>query len=167
MKKRAKLSGKIPMTTMTPAQQAKARIKILKDVKKQLKVLNFCRGTYLGGVIKNFNPRSNNLQKSLPKIKKHCKVCAIGALFIGLVDVFNEIEIDVAYYNNDYVFSIDNSFMEDKLTDYFSYDQLELIEGAFESWGPGCQRFHSINNSRERFEAIINNMLENGGRFVP
>lgn len=109
------------------------------------------------------------------KLKK-CSACAIGTLFVAMVNKHNDLQI------NDYrAASLKTGACHVYLQRFFEPKQLGLIEAAFEMSNVQA----SIKNctldevrsaikfgrkhqkSHDRMVAILNNIIENDGEFVP
>lgn len=106
-----------------------------------------------------------------------CKVCGIGSLFVAAVDRANECTVaDMDQPQNDY-------FMREYLGDFFDLEQLVLVEAAFEGrlinsmetdlteYSPevlAAIRFASkVRSASGRLKKIMQNIVDNGGTFVP
>lgn len=97
-----------------------------------------------------------------------CEVCAVGAMFVAKSNLFNAVKVkDVGDYH-------------EKLRQHFSETQLALIEAAFElteGVGPYDAPEAAANravafgaryaNDTRRLKAILQNIIDNGGTFVP
>jgi hypothetical protein len=112
---------------------------------------------------------------------KECEVCAKGALFCSYVGRVNKFKIE----NLDQFNSSENKNHE-KLLEIFTFEQLDLIEIAFEgkSYLHKCkdgfliekaEEFYNkypdeeydIDNSEERLLTICENLINNKGVFIP
>lgn len=82
-----------------------------------------------------------------------CKGCAIGSLFAGLLACTNT-PVDT-----------ETSCNHIKLESLFTKEELHKIEAHFEHWEYG--RFNKIIDGKDRAIAILENMLEHKGTFVP
>jgi len=170
---------------LSPAEK---RIFIAKDVITHLKSRKLYASTL--GYFKNsrlfsevFDGGQNvDLQAFLNDNQENCSVCAKGALFVADVIICDNFIVTNENYNS-------SKAIEEKL-EYFSKEQLDLIEIAFE----GCKPFGSnnmfvtydINNNitksysniirwRQNLKnpyshaimiAIMENIIENNGDFV-
>lgn len=91
-----------------------------------------------------------------------CHVCALGGLMVA----------KAVRYDNVLVREILND-PYNKLTDHFSIEQLNTIEGIFEGWGndiaasPEDSWTLAFPSISDRFEAIMKNIIRNKGTFVP
>lgn len=102
-----------------------------------------------------------------------CEVCGIGACFVAAVRRNDQVEA------SDMSGASDDDFMRSYLESWFTKDQIELIEAAFEESsrfykGPSRklgQRASDFgkryDSDEERMRAIFQNIVDNGGTFVP
>ncbi len=147
------------------------RIAILKDALAKLKKRKFITGIYIRKgwqTIKDFDVR-DELQKHVVTMEKNCEVCMLGNLFLSQVYLYND--FNVGNYNDD--MARNDIF----LSRYFSEKQLDLIEAAFETKDIFLDMTPQITKAiefgkkyrrdRQRAKAILENMLENDGMFVP
>jgi hypothetical protein len=155
------------------------RIEIAKDAIKHLNLKNFkiAQGAYC--LIKNLYSglevlEEVELQSILPKIK--CNVCALGASMISLVRLYDNFKV-----RKDTIL-ISRLNIINALKKYFSFYQLCLIESAFErccyndyydfSFSNKAIRRaiafgERFTNPKDRFEAIMKNIIDNDGLFKP
>ena len=156
-----KLSEIQPKAKMTAAQRRKA-VEIARDVIAQLRLTRIVAspGNYL--IINDRNPESSlYLLDNEPyngsfkdALKKHkqitCEVCAIGSVYIGYINRFNNVTTDQAR-------ETDRLDMLQTLSKIFTEDQLCLMEAAFEgSWVYEASWFQALdNNSRYNFNSLI------------
>lgn len=155
------------------------RLEVVKDVLKQLKYLKVSTaGTYLWAPSDCNINQEDNLKDKMSELKK-CEVCAKGALFIGHVDKFNKLSL------KDLGTDIEDLNYEETLVQpllsYFSQEQLDMIECAFEldcyvndlekrkeNVVDKCIRFgERFSNPKLRLRRILENILENDGLFQP
>lgn len=112
---------------------------------------------------------------------KRCEVCALGALFIEGIRRFDNFTVEDLSDG----YSIDNDDIGIYLEGIFDEDQLMLIEVAYERGHGGYNvrfDFHddmlkqgeravefglSIKDDRERLIAIMQNIIDNDGTFIP
>ncbi len=153
----------VPVTDLSP--KAQKRIAIAQDVLALLKAkrLQTRKGVYNVFHDVPVDLAGKSLQEHLKVLvtpKKPCEVCALGALFLGAVDLYNQADIPQPEES----FS---SVREETLALYFTRKELETIEGAFEGWDYwGCMSFYKAHpNPTERLQAICLNMIENNGEF--
>ncbi len=111
---------------------------------------------------------------------KACDVCAIGAVFVAAVDRHDALKLSEVYKN-----SIDGDIGDDLMLPYlnkwFEDSQLRLMEYAFENEfhgtnydGPdddvckAAEAFYEFyDEPGDRVTAIMNNIIENKGTFIP
>lgn len=171
-----KLSGK-----------AQARVAIAKDVLKHLRSLKVGTGYYFNGPIFKGGAKGDDTQKHLKKLVK-CEVCALGACLISHVRLFDEVPLtkvaDFGRYDEYYDKEAGKGSFEFKsdrpvhiLKKYFSRHQLNMIEAAFEQNNPfggdleelskAIEFTEGIYEPKDRLKAIMKNIVENDGTFVP
>lgn len=125
--------------------------------------------------------RSTSFKDFIKADNTQCAVCARGSLLASYVGYVNELTIEKATHNSLRVTSEHAS--DAKLKEIFSVEQLALIETAFE----GDSMAYSGNgviteededeahenyylyyyDEEERLLAIMENIIENNGTFVP
>jgi hypothetical protein len=160
--------------------KALKRVEIAKDVLKTLRYLSVSTGSYVYGEIRNL--KGDSAQKNLPKIRKKCHVCALGACFLSFVKIEKRVKIkDITHscYPNEV--EVDFSFIESKLKKYFGQDQLFKIEAACEQSSAihgerwylhDAARFRSRSglldvSEKDLLKAIMQNIVKNKGTFIP
>jgi len=125
-------------------------------------------------VCQNF--AGNSLQKVM-KLKKFkpCMGCAMGGLLLAFVDKRNQLEVPV----HSLKYSGDPDIIVEKLKGIVSERQLYLIEAAFEVdadihdidsdiWKDAAVQFGQAHGTPyKRLTAILHNMMENKGIFIP
>ena len=144
---------------MPPGERAVA---VAKDVIAQLKRKAFVAtpNTYLfhDGDISHLMPE-DDLRAHLAELG-NCKVCAKGAIFLCSVRLFDQVTVG----NND---SLYNSRV---VWDLFG-DDANSIEYAFEGWNddytPEREFYAAHPDPKRRLIAIMQNIIEHDGRFVP
>lgn len=131
------------------------------------------------------------------QVIKPCKVCGLGGMFYSMVRRFDNITVDVdhTFYGKYFIRHLEygNDTIYSQLGKYFSKDQLELIESAFEQRDMFAHqdlpdnynskynlnkintviratnfglKFNAIEN-KARLRAIMNNIIRNDGVFIP
>lgn len=168
-----------------------ARVEILKDALKWIKpsqvisgnVYFRLRGGQAGAdseaVCKlNTITDSKKLAKKFQK-DKTCEVCAKGALFLSTVALHNE--FNFGHIDGYYGVSTGEGTMVERMETFFTEEQLDLIEDAFEtpygfipdpeSYPPTRYKAALFGASYEkdidRLRAILRNMIANKGTFKP
>lgn len=86
-----------------------------------------------------------------------CQVCALGGLLVARAVRFDKVTYYDILYKPPY----------DLLTEYFTLDQLRNIECAFEDFNDLRTWKEDIPDATERFKAIMQNIIDNKGTFVP
>lgn len=119
-----------------------------------------------------------DLQKVIASTMKSCEVCAKGAMFIAAVEKFNNVKVlDLQVGDNPLRKFDDDEDVCTHLENYFSRDQLDLIEVAFEGSSMSldenteeCQVAlayqHRYTDVSDRMTAIMENIVKNNGTFV-
>lgn len=151
---------------MTPEERLRGRKEILEDVKRLLgqgkivPTFGYYFSTRKQGsfdMLVNPANKDGGLQGVLQNDEFSCSVCALGALFVGYVDKFNEVEVKPGYLVQD---------MLPLLRTYFADDELSRIEKAFESQSSHTNtwvsRYTLESDPKERLLLIVNDLLENG-----
>lgn len=119
-----------------------------------------------------------DLQSALAKNMKSCTVCAKGAMFVAAVEKFDRLKVTVGDQNDDVLEQFnDDDAVCDHLENYFSREQLDLIEEVFEETNYSqyvCDKSDLaratiiINNpdATSRMIAIMENIVANKGKLV-
>lgn len=154
--------------------KAEKKVAVAKDVLKNLRYTNLDGGTYLS--TKNdanvdflLENKDKDLQEFIPKIRKNCEVCAIGAFFLSEVGVFDKCKIAELGY--DYSQLRNDTFMREKLRAVFTTKELSLIESAFmgspygiteTEWPVTHSYYNKYHDEADRLKAICKNIIKNG-----
>ena len=161
------------------------RVAIAKDVLKHLdaKLMKACSKQRFAVFEKNIPIGEKSAQKVWQNGELGtCEVCALGGLFLSTVNLGNRTTtgqlLDEIY--NIGLFIREKHKFSNRLTDFFSPEQLELIERFYEnnrgsfiqlcnvSIRENASRFHeNYITADERLRAIMENIIENKGTFVP
>lgn len=160
------------------ADAAKKRVIIAKDVIMRLKTENLVAETgILVGLVSDNATFENSLKNFLNADIESCEVCAKGALFCSLIGRINKFSIkDInSESGND-----ESNKIHKELKKYFSIEQLDLIEIAFEGDSylgtqldddiiDAAQDFYYEyeDDSNNRLIAICENIIKNKGEFKP
>lgn len=156
----------------------KQRLAIAHDVVQQVKMKKFIASPGIYHRIGTDGPLSldetsrlySDMQKFLLESEKACNVCGLGAAFCSLARLGDE----TSWASRD----------RWALKPIFGYDQLALIEMAFEGWGFDRAEEEGLDVSKEevartrdfyrrrpdaskRLVAIFNNIIKNDGTFKP
>lgn len=107
---------------------------------------------------------------SAPGVK--CEVCGIGSLFVAAAERANHLKFE------DYSGDVGQLELTDYLTEWFSEDQLRLVEACFERHAGFFDRYvitarrlvpHPWDGTpaSKRMRMIMENIISNGGTFLP
>ena len=126
--------------------KSKQCVVIAKDAIKiiYLKRIIANRGAYLW----------NNKNDSFPNNNENCNVCALAALFVAKYDRING---DWASNFGDL-----QRWLRESLSKYFSVQQLEQIEDAFEQIDPS---WSNLDNDEDCLIGIMQNIVDHKGQF--
>jgi len=171
--KTSKTGPKVPFNRLTREEK---RVAIAKDVLAQIKAKRFearC-GIYVSG---KAEPGSTKEPfAAAPKEIKKCNVCALGSLFMAKGDLVPNTLDRLEIYDG----FIGSERPAEQLGAYFSQDQLDLIESAFEGADYShdgtsyreivVDRFYgweaSQEDQNELLKCIMANIVRNRGTFV-
>ena len=167
------------------ATKAQKRVMIAQDVLAQLKTKRYVAESGCW-VQPNYYPDWKQLSdkdsvQELFAAKKieSCNVCALGGLFMSCTNFNNNTLLEDLYdVSGDLGNLIDEEEqLSNKLNKIFSTNQLKLIEMYFEANGGYFREddeddrigvFYNKNSSdKKRLQLIMENIVENGGAFVP
>lgn len=168
---------KIRFDSMTPAQR---RVAIAKDVLVQVKAgkYNPKFGSYVeSDAVASADP-GTPLHKVVLAKDFECQVCALGSMCLSAAAKFDSMEL--THYEKDYGISgnhkkNDKQSLRFALERYFTQDQLELIESAFEATTMSegyADNGHIIasrmlrGSTKTRLVKIMENIIANKGTFV-
>lgn len=194
-KKQSKINAK-NNEVFAKLSKPEKRVMIAKDVLKMLKeeritaTSGVCCQVKQSGIfqkeITKLTDEDGNGLIELSKPFKHvdCRVCAIGALFVSGLNVFNQFEVDAnEIEDDDYShekyrtnFDINDDAFCDVIDRYFSEEQLQLIEVFFEGNNGLYKNYNyddvaiSFKNNHKpeiRMILIMQNIIANKGTFVP
>jgi len=167
--------------------KAQIRVEVAKDVIRSLKLLDVMTGVY-------FKPKGtlelvNSIVSSSPdskvaaqKLKKDCKVCALGACFLSSIRLTNKWEFgkfEEHWTGPAQVRAVEREVLEEKLHKIFTPFQIDLIETAFEEYnctnrandrsviGRAMSFGSKHYDSSSRLRAIMKNIIKNNGTFKP
>lgn len=140
------------------------RIAIAKDVLLQMKMKTYVAspGEYIWSSYFSADDSPTELQKCLLTKFPACHVCGIGAAFLSLARLGNEVCLKDEFYV--------------KLDPIFGIPQRTLIERTFEGWydcAEECQKAPHMKFNRKypdddkRLAAIFRNIIRNDGVFKP
>ncbi len=180
MKKRIKKASKklskkvttkpLRVKRLTEKQKAAYRVKLAKDVIAQVEAEKY-QSEFAGYCdVENWLDYEHNrsMKEVLTRDKPVCTVCAIGALVTSFIRFNNKCSVG-DYYN------LAKSSIHEKLSKYFSRDQLWLMEDCFEQqlsdpYGQSEVLFNFYKDyplrNNARLVAIMENIIANKGTFV-
>ena len=162
-------------------------ILVAKDVIKQIEHYSVCEGSYINVCIPNTTYdkiKPIDLRDLIPTLKKAriCKVCALGACLISKAKLFDNVPLEGMFKDSNITNSkylLCNNKIHSLLQEIFPNQQAELIEAAFErsdNYGGNNSSENIIkavdfgNNfdfPKERLIAIMQNIIDNRGFFIP
>jgi hypothetical protein len=168
--------------TFASLNEAERRVLIAEDVLKQIEVGAYrpLKGFYINDfTVTRVNTRTKSIQKLFDDIE--CQCCALGACLLSTTKYKNKLVVD------DVIELRSKSGAWKLLKDVFTSKQLLMIEYAFEGRFGGdrvgedcfkdelsfpeekeCVEFgRNYVNSRPRLIAIMKNIIENKGEFIP
>jgi hypothetical protein len=159
------------------------KVDIAKDALKLLNSnkINANHGYYVAVELR-FNPNMREYKFSEIFDQTNCRVCALGSLFISLVTNSEGPEFRIKNESN--VVSKWCSFSRSEiiryLREYFSAEELSLIEQMYEGWinelnsredytpkKTEVAEYLMTLDVKERLICILNNIIENNGEFKP
>jgi len=125
--------------------------------------------------------RTDDLQQHVEDMEGHCEVCALGGLLLSKARLCDNVPLNNFYTideDGDKTWAFNQNRVKNSLIDIFGKRQLSLIESAFEVT-PYYANTLSFNkktavefgrrfvNSKDRMIAIMENIIQNNGDFVP
>jgi hypothetical protein len=151
-------------------------VAVARDVLRQLEtgVYKANSGNYVGFYGQDtilYAASASSLQETLLTKQPNCSVCALGGAFLSLVRLGNQLDFQHGK----------SSPYQEALAPYFGKFQVDLMEAAFEGWecdhnnteeedlsirAKDFYRDHK-GNQTERLQAIFQNIIDNGGKFLP
>lgn len=168
------------------ASAEQKRVMIAKDVllRIQEKVFRVSWGQVVSYIRTGTGETQSNIQlKSiLNDNNKKCSVCAKGALFCSIIGRVNHCTVEQV---NDDTDNNADGFIHSELRQYFSLEQLDLIETAFENnsylnvigvksrkkahkfYEKRMYNFQTSMDESDLLIDICNNIIENNGTFKP
>jgi hypothetical protein len=170
---------------MTPAEK---RVQIARDVLAQLfsKRLKAEPGVWLSG-LKEKNLFTKTDVRKDPELKeilsktKQCEGCALGGMFMCAVERADHLKLSqldaVKELKDNQTTYLDAHISEDDAFSYmrkfFSQDQLDMIESAFEQGTGACHHYDAVEfiegdvDPQTRMRLIMENIVANKGAFRP
>lgn len=163
---------------MSNKPDAVKAIAVAKDVIKQLNKLHLS-STYVSIRSDKHSLdeiEAKDLQEVIDEIQKKCQVCAMGAVFLSKIRLYNGVTTqNLLQYNTGYYRGYSpllKPFLVESLKDCFTEENLDEIERSFELWnGPldnTCYQFGiKYKTKKARLRAIMKNIIKNNGVFIP
>jgi hypothetical protein len=97
------------------------------------------------------------------KVMRECRVCALGGMFISYAKLFNKVNAGAP-----------KKPAESPLLEFFTQDQLILIEEYFEGWNTDLAEENLVQHTdwryspaKDRLKLIMKNIIKNDGTFCP
>lgn len=158
--------------------KAEMRVAIMKDVLKSLPKRDVVRGSYMRSdykPTKHFDKALKGQKELAGMMEKECSMCALGNIFVSRVRVTNEITLNDVMCEDSDIMGEKNGMARlaytgqasRSLRKYFTFNQLELIEAAFEGF-MGCADYHlNFKTPKDTLRAIAKNIIRNNGTFKP
>lgn len=150
------------------------KLAVINDVLEHLDKFNLTKGNYCSGQLLVEDP-----QVEIEALKEKCDVCALGALFLTHIGLYNSVDAEDITFGD--CVDVDSDYIRGKL-EYFSSEELRIIEYAFEGWElyqpDGLNVDEELTNAvkditgefrdttpRERLIKILKHMLQNDGEI--
>ncbi|RJQ30275.1 hypothetical protein C4565_00390 [Candidatus Parcubacteria bacterium] len=132
------------------------KIAIAKDViaRMDMEKLNLKRGTYFDGIVKEKIGYSDSLQLVVDKLEQGCTVCAIGAVFLSHVRLFNQVSGEVVSRYGSEAVQIFSHDLIASVKDCFTHNEMLRLERIFEE---GDISYTPQTRIRRAMEYIIQN----------
>ncbi len=138
------------------------RVAVARDVLAQLHHLRLSRSVYLKGGFA-LDHDIENLQYMVDRLRDNCEACAIGAVFLSYVRVYDGVTTAEFASNRYGEGSTCDAWMSEKLNAAFSPGMLREIERFYQGWNG--RNVH--DEEHEALRLIMENIVENGGDFRP
>lgn len=169
---------------LSPADKAKMRVAVAKDVLKQLKRKRLLPSQGSGYIYAPVTPAEAvpgcELQKIVDKLPP-CTVCALGAALLSYARLYDNVKLEssssfVSGFSGSRVYLHHNRLHADRPTKVlrviFPLRMLNLIEGAFENYQkPAEQDYEYYSAEHEQAQAeealivVMKNLIKNEGGF--
>lgn len=162
---------------------------IARDVLANLDAFRFVDGYYFAIPGNSYWEQfQDDLQQHVEKVTCDCEVCLLGACLLAKAKLYNEVKLKNLITGDRQEFCSRPSFVErksvlDHLKDIFDPFDLDLMEVAFEGTKEllglevkkGTEEImkravkmgNAYDNHWERTRAIMENIIDNNGRFIP
>ena len=158
-------------------------VAVARDVLKYLDSLEFTTSNYLEIPDTLSVPGEGDLKDCVDVVQKGCRVCLLGACLLSKSRLFDEVPLKDLF--NHFLYH-PTRYITDRntyrlLESVFSRDQMTMMESAFQqdSWfaiqekvetrlAEDSQDFGSrYDNKADRARAVMENVIANGGVFIP
>ncbi len=148
----------------TPKEKA---VLIAQDVIKMLRIKRIYAqtGDYFSSSLNKKGVGKNNAREEFLGLfsnNESCSCCALGAVMLSCT-LFANNETYSQFYRE---VGETSGYFENGLHEIFSTEQLQLIERSFEGWWGYYYYSTKYNDSNERLEAIMQNIIDNNGAFI-
>jgi hypothetical protein len=179
------------ITPEVPVETPKA-VLVAKEVLEQLGTLDLRYGVYLAGTVVKGRLTGDDLQNNIEYFKEECRMCALGACLLAKARLFDAVPLYAILTGSTYGAAQDKQNVSPTrettfslLQDVFSEEQLDMIESTFEKrmmstrvartappeqiqqlWD-AAQFGHQFVGYHERVQAIMENIINNNGLFIP
>lgn len=152
-------------------------VAVAKDVLARLDVLHLQTGWYMTIGSSSSISFLGDLREQVDLVQEECAVCQLGACLLSTARLFDQ--VPMSCFNSGRRALLSESTIHDLLVGVFDRDTLDLMEAAFEcqplSWleASPYSITHAIHFGRrfvaleDRVRAIMENVIDNGGVFVP
>ena len=152
--------------TMTEQERTQGRLAILRDALAQVKTGRFAAGYgYLEITGELRRDTVYTLQSLVQEEGVQCSGCALGAIFVGYIINFNQVE---CRSKSDIQLIPGHPLLQEKLRQYFGQSELTLIENYYECYVRESDLYSKkFPGKHDRLVAILENCLRNNGSFIP
>ena len=155
------------------------RIAVAKDVIARIDVqaITFGAGDYVMGRLPEAIDGSDDVQKHVDTIEKHCTVCMLGGLLLSKARLFDGVPIS-HIQDGTFLISAERGMTAESLSDVFDDVTLDLLESAFERNEMGNEADDDDQSAavqfgmtfgdddRARARAIAQILIDNDGEFI-
>ncbi len=165
-------TSKKPIKKFEEMDDAEKRVAIARDVIVHLNLVKPSQGTYCYRSRPKGIRGRDSAQNYIDKISKDCDVCALGACFLSYIRLNNQVKVHEVIgkkgYNLNHV-SVGQYLIQQKLGSYFTSEQLNVIESAFENYHceDQCDEYDDLGKTpKARLRNIMRNIIKNKGEFI-
>lgn len=155
------------------------KVAVCKDVLSRLDVMQVTSGSYVDSDNEYDCEHDAVVTPSeCDMLFEACEVCARGALLLGRVAVFNKLTWGEIGLVGDHTITASDSDTTNGLDGIFTYYELCELETAFElgmnlyvlggdAYDAARNFGHLYPDPKDRLRAILENVIQNNGNFVP